>query len=76
VSADTFDIFSGSRHDPFWYESVEGLDRARERVKQVAAQRPGRYSVFCVQTGAVVATVDTSSARARRASGPTLGIER
>jgi hypothetical protein len=61
VSAHSYDIFSGSRANPFWHEPVEGLEAACERMKQVAAQRPGRYFVFCARTGVVLAKIDTSS---------------
>lgn len=56
-----FDIFSGGLdRDPLWIETVEGLSNARERMQQIAAQNPGSYFLFSVQTQAVLAQIETS----------------
>jgi hypothetical protein len=56
-----YDIFSGLRDkDAVWLECVEGLGAAYERMKKIAAKSPGPYFVFCAQTHAVLASIDTS----------------
>jgi hypothetical protein len=48
MSEPTFDIFSGtSDKDAYWLEFVEGLSKARERLEQIAAARPGAYFLYC-----------------------------
>lgn len=56
-----FDIFSGKPDsNPLWLETVEGLDRARERMEQRAAQNPGSYFIFSTQAQAVLAEIETA----------------
>lgn len=58
-----YDIFSGSGYrDALWIEAVEGLGAANERIKELAAEKPGAYFVFCTARGVVVARVDTTVA--------------
>jgi hypothetical protein len=58
----TYDVFSGSREqNPLWLESVEGLERACETMRQRAALSPGPYFVFCVASQKVLASTDTST---------------
>jgi hypothetical protein len=65
-----FDIFSGSLDkDAMWVEAVPGLAKARERMKELAAQVPGKYFVFSMHSHAVLASVDTSSNFNRAKSG-------
>ena len=44
----TFDIFRGHYQDKdaTWVDAVEGLGKARERMKQIATEKPGPYFVF------------------------------
>jgi hypothetical protein len=49
---DTFDIFSGTAKKAMWIEAVEGLSNARERMEQIAADKPGQY--FILQCNAYV----------------------
>jgi hypothetical protein len=56
-----FDIFSGGpEKDPMWLETVEGLSGARERMEQLAAQKPGHYFLFSTAAQAILAEIETS----------------
>ena len=56
----TFDIFSGElEKDPSWLEAVQGLASAKERMKQIAEERPGKYFIFCVADRSVLESIDT-----------------
>ena len=59
----TFDIFqgSGNKNDVQWLECIEGLDAARDRMYEIAAQRPGMYYVLNLQARLLVAKTDTRS---------------
>jgi len=62
MSIHTFDIFLGSGvNDALWLESIEGLDAATERMKEIAAQRPGTYFVLSLPDRFVIAKTDTRS---------------
>jgi hypothetical protein len=59
-----YDIFSGTGYkDAQWLEAVEGLAAAQQRMKQLAAAVPGAYFVFSVESKAILAKLDTTSAR-------------
>jgi hypothetical protein len=61
VRVPTLHIFSGFRDKgALWLESVEGLEAANERMKQLAAEKPGPYFIFSTDTYNVVASIDTS----------------
>ena len=53
----TFDIFesSGTKNDVQWLECIEGLDAARDRMYEIAAQRPGMYYVLNLHARLLVA---------------------
>ena len=55
----TFDIFKGTLDLPEWIEAVEGLSNARERMLQVAAEKPGKYFIFSVASRSTVAVIET-----------------
>jgi hypothetical protein len=56
----TFDIFSGElEKDATWLEAVQGLGSAKERMKQIAAERPGKYFIFCLADSSVLESMDT-----------------
>jgi hypothetical protein len=63
VTMYTFDIFesSDSKNDALWLECIEGLDAARDRMYEIAAQRPGMYYVLNLQARLLVAKTDTRS---------------
>ena len=55
-----YDIFRGAMGvDAVWLESVCGLDKARERMEQLAATTPGIYFVYNAQSHSVLACADT-----------------
>jgi hypothetical protein len=57
-----YDIFSGALDkNALWLEAVDGLGPAFERMKQIAANSPGTYFVFCSSTHKVLASIDTSA---------------
>ncbi len=57
-----FDIFSGDiDRDALWIEAVEGLGCAVECMKDLAAQSPGPYSIFCARTHQVLAAIDRTT---------------
>jgi hypothetical protein len=67
-----FDIFSGQiDNGPLWLESVEGLSNARGRMRQIAAEKPGRYFVFSPANNSVLAEMETvaKAAEASKAKG-------
>jgi hypothetical protein len=57
-----FDIFRGRflEADAEWIDSIEGLGAARERMKKIAAEKPGPYFVFGPQYGIVFAAIDAT----------------
>lgn len=56
----TFDIFSGElEKDAIWVEAVEGLATAKERMKQIASETPGRYFIFSLADRLVLDRTET-----------------
>ena len=56
-----FGIFSGTFDgDAIWIEAVSGFDSARERMQQLAIQRPGEYFLFSIHGRGIRASIDTS----------------
>ena len=56
---DVFDIFSGTRKNAVWIETVEGLSAARERPQQIAGEKPGQYFIFSALTRVSVCEIET-----------------
>jgi hypothetical protein len=58
----TFEIFRGLylESDALWIECVEGLATAVERMKEIAAEKPGPYFVFDAKSHQVLATINTT----------------
>ena len=55
-----FDIFSGRiDKNALWIESVEGLSNARERMEQIATEKPGQYFIFSSMSHSVLAQIET-----------------
>jgi hypothetical protein len=55
-----FDIFSGvSETVALWLGTVAGLSKAKERMEQIAAEKPGHYFIFCVATSTIVTQMRT-----------------
>jgi hypothetical protein len=62
VSEETFDIFSGGpEENGLWLEAIESFSGARERMGQIAAERPGRYFLFSSTDQSILTRVDTRS---------------
>ena len=60
VKEPTFDIFSGaSDKDALWVEAVQGLARARERMEEIAAEKPGQYFLFSTASHAILGRIET-----------------
>ena len=56
----TFDIFKGTTdRDAMWLDAVEGLSSARQRMEQLATDKPGQYFVYAASSRAVLARIDT-----------------
>ena len=57
-----YKIVSGcfGSHEVMWLESVDGLEAAFERMKEIAAQQPGKYFIFSPSTKQSVASIDTT----------------
>ena len=56
----TFDIFAGAPEEHgLWVEAVEGLSNARERMAQIAAQKPGTYFLFSAFSQSILARIRT-----------------
>jgi hypothetical protein len=61
VEEPTFDIFRGTPNkDAVWIEAVKGLAAARERMKQIAAEKPGKYFLFSTSSQAILARIEIS----------------
>ena len=56
-----FDIFRGHYLDKeaTWLEAVPGLDSARDRMRQIAAEKPGSYFVFSCSDRLVLDILNT-----------------
>ena len=63
-----YHIFLGLDGDAICMEAVDGLGKAHDRMKELAADFPGPYFILCAQTHSIVATVDTSDTNRSRES--------
>jgi hypothetical protein len=60
VNEGMFDIFSGVPEEQgLWIEAIEGFSRARERMVQIAAQKPGKYFLFCGRNQSILTRIQT-----------------
>jgi hypothetical protein len=55
----SFDIFSGTQKNAMWVEVVEGLSNARERMQQMAEEKPGQYFVFSTTLHMLICEIET-----------------
>jgi hypothetical protein len=57
-----FSVFSGcfGDDDAVWLESVDGLEAACNRMKEIAGERPGKYFVFSSSAKKAVESIDTT----------------
>jgi len=61
VKEPTFDIFSGaSGKDALWVEAAQGLARARERMEEIAAGKPGQYFLFSTASHSILGRIEHS----------------
>jgi hypothetical protein len=63
----TFDIFRGHYQDKdaTWVGAAEGLGKARERMKQIATEKPGAYFVFSCHDRLVLDILTTAKRPSR-----------
>jgi hypothetical protein len=62
MTVPTFDIFRGAlgSADVLWIEAVEGLGAAKQRMDELAREKPGPYFVFSSCRQAVLAAINTT----------------
>jgi hypothetical protein len=59
---ETFDIFSGAPEEHgLWVEAISGFSNARQRMGQIAAEKPGKYFLFSSIDQSILTQVDTRS---------------
>lgn len=62
-----FDIFSGAPdRNAAWVCAVRGLANAKERMDEIAAERPGRYFLFYAPDRSILAQTETFAKPERR----------
>ena len=49
----TFDIFKVTSDGPLWVEAVRGLERAKERMAQLALTSPGEFFIHSQEEGII-----------------------
>jgi hypothetical protein len=60
----TYDIFKDDPiGSPLWVEAVQGLDRAMNRMEELAAAEDCEYYLFCAQVGKIVRRMKRKSPR-------------
>lgn len=67
-----YGIFSGwfGDDDAMWLESVEGLEAAYNRMKEIATERLGKYFIFSARTKEAIASIDTTEQQYDGPLGP------
>jgi len=57
---DSFDIFSGTPEaHALWVEAIEGFSNARQRMGQIAAEKPGKYFLFSCSSQSFPTRIET-----------------
>jgi hypothetical protein len=70
-----YDIFSGCPDgSAIWIEAVPGLERAFQRMAELAVQTPGKYFVFSVRGGMLVASIDSDNNSIRAEKYGSVGV--
>ncbi len=60
----TYDIFKDDPvGSPLWIEAVQGLERAMNRMEELAAAEDYEYYLFCAQVGKIVRRMKRKSPR-------------
>jgi hypothetical protein len=49
----TFDIFKVTSDGPLWVEAVQGLEKAKERIADLALTSRGQYFIYSQEQGVV-----------------------
>ena len=49
----TFDIFKVTSDGPLWADAVQGLEKAKERMAQLALTSPGEYFIHSQEQGVI-----------------------
>jgi hypothetical protein len=63
-----YDIFrKDGSGEPVWVEAVENMERAKMRVIELSAHKPGQYMIFCQHNRQIISTMRTVSSPAARA---------
>jgi len=55
-----YDVFAGTRENPRWLGSADGLNCAISQMEESARSDPGHYFVFDSKCQAVVASIHTN----------------
>jgi hypothetical protein len=62
VNEETFDIFAGAPEEHgLWVEAIKGLSTANHRMRQIAAEKPGKYFLFSSTDELILSRLDTRS---------------
>jgi hypothetical protein len=62
VDDETFEIFSGAPEETgLWVEGIEGLSNARQRVEQIAEEKPGKYFLLSGGSQSIITRIETRS---------------
>ena len=57
-----FDIFSGAPEEAgLWVEGIEGLSNARQRMGQIAKEKPGKYFLLSGASQSIITRIETRS---------------
>ena len=60
----TYDIFKDDPvGSPLWIEAVQGLERAMNRMEELATAEDCEYYLFCAQVGKIVRRMKRKSPR-------------
>jgi len=71
---DTFELFTGpADRDAVWLDRITGIEEARRRIHEFAADKPGEYFVFQPLTRSVPIRIDSRIMMTRQ---PKLGFLR
>ena len=62
VTVETFHVFSGApEENGLWVETIDGLSNARQRMEQIATQKPGKYFLFSGSSQSILTRIETRS---------------
>ena len=60
MDEDTFDIFSGAPEEhTHLVEAVKGFSNASQRMRQLAAVKPGKYFLFSISCQSILTRIET-----------------